>query len=338
MKKVHVLSLITILLFSLSVLTYNLKHQRGEDLIAGSYFVTGLKSDLITNVKVAQPDEEIVLQKQKDSFVLGNHHGFLASNKEINNFLFDITKIQIRDSIGVAPKEYKDLLVDDNQFKLNVTFSYKNGKQLSFYIGKDWKGKGSYLRMAGEDKVYISDQPLYFMASVDKFIEKDIAKIDSQKIEEIRVKSDKELIFAKKADKFEVNLKNAKPEKVEEYVKGLEEIKFEKFLPPNDQSISKINFDKKAFIKLKNNIQYEFDLAQTDKKYYLKTKAISLDSSDQITISANDDVQKLKEVEEVIKSRGELDWYNRKNQNWIFEISEYEFKKLIKEGDDFKNI
>ena len=91
------LGLITLVLFVISLTTYYFDNRRGSADIAGTDLIAGLNVEKLQGFSVKTSSEEFKFQKENESFLLISHQGFTASNERVNDLLYKLASIKIRE-------------------------------------------------------------------------------------------------------------------------------------------------------------------------------------------------------------------------------------------------
>ena len=121
--KLRTLSILTGFLFVLSVFVYLNENKRGVDLLAGSDYVKGLDVNKIKKISLSFSDNKIItLTRDSNQFVLENYKSYPASTDRVNDLIYKIASIQVREKVssGASEGELKRYGLDDDQKKYLV--------------------------------------------------------------------------------------------------------------------------------------------------------------------------------------------------------------------------
>ena len=120
--KLRTLSILTGFLFVLSVFVYLNENKRGVDLLAGSDYVKGLDVNKIKKISLSFSDNKIItLTRDSNQFVLENYKSYPASTDRVNDLIYKIASIQVREKVssGASEGELKRYGLDDDQKKIS---------------------------------------------------------------------------------------------------------------------------------------------------------------------------------------------------------------------------
>lgn|GEM_PF-6620957 len=332
-KSILKLTLTCVVLFVLSILTYKWDHYRGVELVAGSEFLNALDIDNISSFSIrAKNGESLVFTRTGDSFNLQNYSNYPASGSEINELLYKLSTISVREK--VSGNDFKKYGVDESD--ANYHFSFLNEKSeivLNFYVGKSYNNKGNYIRKAQSTQIYLSESPLEVKLDKKSFVEKNILDFDKEKLERLELSGD--VVIVKKDEAWVIDgLSKAKyqDEYIEEAIDDLQKVEFDNFYPEDDANVANLSFTQGANITLSNKMIYKLALARDKNRYFLKAQA---ETPEEIVLNPNASSEKLEEVNDLIKVQSGAENFNLRFKNWVFEISEYEYNKFIKKKNEF---
>lgn len=339
MKLKH-LSILTACLFFLSLVVFGLKNQRGNDLIAGSDFIKGLDVNSIHKIKISfKEGEAISLKRDENKFVLSDHNSYPASNSKVNDLIFKIANLQVKEKIAssVEDGDLKAYELDEvGRHYLVEIFDFKESNIVSFRVGKSKNG-GRYLFREGKNDVYLSKNSLWLNSTYKSFVDTLLVKFNKEEVERITLQSDRAIDLLKNEDKFIVKSPEGvkfSDKKIDEYVSSLGQIRFEEYYKYNDPSVFDLEF-KETKIKLKNGLVYKIDLAEKKEDRYLKVNALIDEMPQQFTVSQSDGVDKLQDIEDVVKAQSEAQLFNLEKAGWVYKVDKSVYEKLLKKSNYF---
>ncbi|MFW5887667.1 MAG: DUF4340 domain-containing protein, partial [Bacteriovoracia bacterium] len=265
--KLKTLTTITSVLFVLSLVVFFIKNQKGLDLTHGSEYITGLDIARISKIELsAENDKTLIFQKDNNRFILANKKNFPADNKEINELIFKIANIRIAKKVTDNPSEerLKELRLSDSNFRYQIQLFNNDGNEMiSFKVGKNVSGEGSYLYKNGQDEVYLSQNTLWFSSSPKGYFNTKLIDIKDEDIKKLKVNA---------------------TDKDKDYFKHFTNISFDNFYDFDDQSVTHINFDTDIELCLKNYLVYKLALGKNDKEHFLKISALVDEVADKIIV------------------------------------------------------
>lgn len=337
------LATITGILFVISLGVFYLENQRGTDLVEGSDYIQGLDIGKIHKISLSfskDKDENIIFNRDGSRFVIENHKSYPASTEKINDLIYQIASLQIKEKVTSSPsesdlKEY-ELDADSRQYLVEI-YDNDNKKTVSFSVGKSHKGRGNYLYKEGGDSVYLSKESIWINSSYRNFVDTSLLDVKKDDIETVQLETDTLIELAKKDKEFTLvkpEQKDFKKEKVEEYFNSFSGIQFSEFYKHNDEEIQKLSFDKGIKVHLKNKLTYKLSLSEKENEHFIKVNALTHNIPQQMTLNAADKEQ-VKQVEDMAKARTVAERFNLEKGAWIYKVSPSTFEKLVKKTKDF---
>jgi len=339
MKLKH-LSVMTACLFFLSLAVYVDKNQRGTDLIAGSDFIKGLDVNSIDKIKLSfKDDKSISFKRNGNKFVLSGHKSYPASNAKINDLIFKIANLQVKEKAASSVEEddlKKYELDEKNRHYLVEIFDSEGERTVGFRVGSSKDG-GRYLYKEGKKDVYLSKNSIWLNSSYKNFVDTLLLKLQKDEIKKVSLHSDKSIELIKAEDKFQLKRPEglkANEKKMESYVSSIGQIRFEDYYQFNDPSVFDLKY-KEATIELKNGLVYKLELAKKKKDHYLKVSALLDEMPQHFTVSQSDGPDKLQGIEDVVKAQAEAQRFNIDRAGWVYKIDKGVYEKLLKKSNYF---
>lgn len=340
--KLKTLSICTIILFILSILVYNNENKRGVDLLAGSDYIKGIDINKIQKISLTfGPDEKLVLQRDANHFVLENHKSYPAATEKINDLIYKIANIQVKEKISsnADEDELKKYELDNSKKKYLVEIFDNSGKRtISFRVGRSFKGKGNYLYKEGKKDIYLSADNLWINSSYKDFINTVLLNVNKDEVEKVTLETDKNLEFIKNENGFTVNAQDKnkyKEEKVQEYLNGLSNLRFEEFYSVTEPKYQGLNFTEDIKIKLRNKMIYKISLAKENNEHYVKLAGLLEEAPSQFVVSKDDGKEELQKIEDVIRAQGEVQRLNMEKGAWVYKVNKSVYEKIAKDSKFF---
>lgn len=340
--KLKTLSIFTGVLFIISLFVYSNENKRGTDLLTGSDYVKGLDINKIQKISLSfSGDKKITFTRDANKFVLENHKSYPASTDKINDLIYKIASIQVKEKITSNANDS-----DLSKFELNKEkrkylvelFDNDGKKTVAFSVGKSYKGKGNYLLREGKDEVYLSKKSLWINSSYKDFINTVLFDVKKNDIEKISLSSDKDIEILKKDKEFVVEHPSDfkfKKEKVEEYTKNFSFVKFNDFYPVTDSKVKSLKFDKNVKLQLKNKLIYKISLAHEKDEHFVKLSALLEEAPKKFVVRQDDGKEELQKIEDVIKAQGEAQKINIERGVWVYKVDKSVYEKLAKNSKFF---
>lgn len=340
--KLKTLSIFTSILFVISIFMYVNENKRGTDLLTGSDYIKGLDISKVQKINLSfKEGKTISLTRDSNKFVLENHKSYPAATDKVNDLIYKIASIRVKEKIasGANEDDFEKYELDDKGAKYKVELIDNDGKKtVSFRVGKSYKGKGNYLLKDGKDEIYLSENTLWLNSSYKDFINTVLLEVKRDEIEKVSLKTDKDLKIVKKDNEFVVEEprgKKYKKEKVEEYTKSFSSIRFKDFYTIREPKVQSLDFDKVIKIQLKNKLIYKMSLAKDKEDYFLKLTALLEEAPTQFVVKQDDGKEELQKIEDTIKAQEEAQRINMEKGAWVYKVDKSTYEKIAKESKYF---
>ena len=339
--KLKNLSILTGVLFVISIFVFVSENKRGTDLLAGSDYIKGLDVNNIQKIVLNLKNEKkLVLSRDGNQFVLENHKSYPAASEKINELIYKIASIKVEKKVSpdVEEDDLKKYELDAKSYQYAVDiFDNSDKKTVSFRVGKRDKGK-VYLFKEGDKNVYLSQSNVWINSSYKHFVDTTLLDVQSDDIEKISLKSDTQIEIARKNKEFVVEKpgnKKFKKDKAKEYSKSFVSLKFDDFYSHGEPEVQALNFAKKVSLQLKNKLIYEVRLAKKKKDYFVKLSARVDEVPPNIVLKKDDGEEKLKDIGNIIEAKTSAQRFNLKKGRWVYGINKSLYDKLAKTSKSF---
>jgi hypothetical protein len=313
-------------------------NSRGVDLVAGSEFINSLDIDKVSRISLTGKNgEELIFERNEDSFTLGNFSNYPVKGPEITDLIYKISSITVKEK--VSGKKHSKYGVDKKSATYRMRFFDNKGSEiLGVYVGNSYNEVGNYIRREGQEQIYLTEGVFEVPLDKNSFVEKNILDFDKDKVKRLDLGS--EVVIEKNNEGWIINgldKSKYKEEQVDEAVTELSQVQFDNFYPETDTRVSNLSFTRGASIVLNNKMIYKLALARDKDKYFIKAQASLEDITDDIVLNPQGDNESIKEVNDIIKVQSGAQNFNLRFKNWVFEISEIEYNKFIKEKTGFSD-
>lgn len=340
--KLKTLSLLTGVLFLISVFVFINENKRGTDLLAGSDYIKGLDIGKVHKIVLHfKENKKITLTRDANKFVLQDHKSYPAASDKVNDLIYKIASIQVKEKVSsnVSKENLEKYELGEKSRRYLVELFDNDGKKtVSFRVGKNQTGKGNYLYKEGQKMVYVSKNNLWLNSSYKDFINTVLLDINQEDIEKVSLKSDIQIELAKKDKEFIVEShpkKKLKNEKAKEYIEGLSSIKFDDFFTPEGPETGSLEFTKDIEIQLSNKLIYKLALAKGKEGHFIKLHALVNEIPDKIVVRQDDGKEKLQNIENMVKAQGDAQRINLEKGRWVYKIEKSVYEKLVKDSRFF---
>ena len=259
----RILSAVTGFLFVISLGVFYMENRKGVDLVEGSDYIKGLDVEKINKISLSfTGDKSLTFERDGTKFVISNHKAYPASTKKINDLIYKIASLQVKEKVASKPSE-KDL----EEYELNPKsrryfieiYDNSGAKTVSFFVGKSQKNRGNYLYKEEGDAVYLSRETIDLDSSHQDFLDIVLIDIKKDEIESVELETDDidVIELVKKDKKFSLvkpPKKDFKEEEVEEYFGNFSNLRLDGFYKHDEKEVQVLSFDKKNQCSPKQSI------------------------------------------------------------------------------------
>ena len=262
------------------------------------------------------------------------------SSEKIQEFLLELTDLRLGDLVTIDPKRHALFRLLDppsekqewDEGKHATTVSLMRGddsKLLEIYLGKNREqGSGQYLRYGGNDEVYLLPESLEIDTDPNEWLNKSLLKLNDQMIQKITIQKSSDPTFTLNYDNeskrwilVEDPETALKDDIINDMKKRLEDLSFSKIISgsvsDNSSGRTELTVMDVALID-----GYIYSLQVGEKENSDGNHVMSLRMSIQIESDSPD-------------LRKEMERFNQRNGDLLFEIRSWEAKDLLKKQVDF---
>jgi hypothetical protein len=266
------------------------------------------------SIEISSGDKKIKLYLEDSKWKVENRFGFNADFKKISSLIKKLESAEVIHSYDRTEKFIEEFGLgrnSKNTDQTSLTLKDQNGTPLfQILFGKQRKKGGTYFLIPGNEKIYLAKNEVDIDTDPTNWVLKELLDIKDQKIVKAAVfdsRSNK-ILEIKRSDKnfepvFPKNMKSFDTSKIKDF-----------FSFPENLSFSEIEEEKK---NRKEEYRFEF----------------TLENKGEIIISVVNRKKRLISVKTEDTLESEIN-FSRKMENYIFEISEFDFKRLLFSPED----
>ena len=332
------LSLLTGSLFIISILVFVSESRRGTGLLSGSDYIKGLDVEKIQKIVLHfDGEKKTTLTRDGNHFVLENHKSYPAASDKVNDLIYRIASIEVKEEISNNADEelLKQFELDEKSRKYFIELFDNDGKRtVAFRVGKSSRGKGHYLFREGKNSVHLSLSSFWLNSSHKEFVDTNLLSLKQDEIDRLSLENSK-IELVRKGEEFTLAgtsaNKNFKKEKAEEYVKNLALLKFDDFFTPGETEVQALKFNRKVRIQMKNKLVYQISLAKKKDSYFAKLNALVHELPEKVVVRQDDDKEKLQQIEGMIKAQEVAQKVNREKSAWVYKIDKSSYENIVKD-------
>ena len=308
--------------------------------VSGSLLIQGLDPAKVHKIIIKGKNDAVTLaRKEGAGFVVKERDDYPASAKAINELIYESTEIICKDKTTDSKANHEELGVGEGGDEaVSVSFIGAGGKPLIGYIkGKSAKVGGAYVRLAGNDTVYVSDKYLPVAETPTDYINKEIVRIPEKDIQsvEVLVGKDAYTISAGEENKDRQtasapdlkNIAEGKRAKITEVAAVFGALASLDMSDVAAASKIKLTWNATYTCHLTSGLSYTIQLAKDGEKHYAKISAKG-PKGREITVGKDDSPEELRKKEALIFAIETPERFNPEHAPWVYELSSWKAENL----------
>jgi hypothetical protein len=312
-----------------------------RDYVSGSYLIQGLDSPQVSSILIGSGVDAVKLKRKGNGFVVASKDDYPAVMSKINKLVRTCLDIRTINKVTSDASNHFDLEVVEDKARTLVKFFRADPNEedqliTGVVVGKtETQTNQVYVRKADSDEVYtVKTAPVVRKSSLD-YVEKEIVNIIKDRVKSVTVSSsegsyvlrvedgnDSKIILEGLPEGREIHDSNC-----ESVLSALSSFSFSDL--SSASSMPDLKFDRSYVSELNDTVVYSFDIAQSDDKSYVKCTANY--SGDKLII---EDPDKLAEIAAKIAASGNARKFSQRHSGWVYEISEWKAKNLIRKFEE----
>jgi len=313
------------------------KPSQSSNLVSGP-LIGGLDVDQVAEIVISDNAEKTktTIVRSENRFVLAEKENYPASVRKVNELIGNCLDIHTAELQTESADFHKDLGVTEDTAASSITLLGADEKPIVGILVSKPTEKGSvYVRLASENKVYLSLNAPYISASPLDYIDKNLLEADSGKITEVSVTDPNGVTYVlKSADQGATVTLDAMPAgkqfKGSDYrtvFTAITNLTVEDVMTAG--KVADLKFDWKYVCKLSDSTVYTLGLGKQDKKTYL---TVSAEFTTTVAKAQEKESQEqLKAKEAKLLARDAAVRLSKKTSGWVYIIPEYNATHLMKD-------
>lgn len=167
---------------------------------------------------------------------------FPVNQYKLAEFLSKITDLKRGLPVSFSEGSHERFEVAEEDYKLKVRFKKTDGASHVLFFGKPATIRQSYVRLAGEDSVYIVDVESWELdTSRDNWLDKGYLRISLENVSAIILD---DMTFKKKDNLFTLGAENYDQSKVDKFLETLTDLQLSHFVQEEELSTDDSGFEK----------------------------------------------------------------------------------------------
>jgi hypothetical protein len=308
-----------------------------------SYLIQGLSTDQIASVVLGTGDDQIILTRKGNRFVVANKDDYPAMSTEINGVIAACLDIKTAEFVTATAANHTDLGVTEAGAAHVVKLFGADQKPLTGVLisPADPERRVSYVRLISSNDVYVTlDRPWPPEFSAMDFIDKTLISLGRSKIKSVTVTSpDQSYTLKTEGDDSVVTLENMPAGKIfkdteyETVFSVLTKVSFNDVTKENSDTTD-LKFDSKYVCRVDDSTVYTFDIAKSEDKAYARCSAMYTDKTLVTKDREVESEEELKKKEAKLLARDNAKKFSEKHSGWIYQIQQDKANSMTKKLDD----
>ncbi len=342
-KKLEILAVAATAMFIWAVIQAKFVNRPAETIKkVKTNLIQGLSPDKIAKIVIGASDKQIILKRRENRFVVVNKDNYPAQTGKVNDLIMDLLGIKTVEFITDNPQNHQDLQVTEEKTRNVVKlFDKENEIITGVIVGKGAETAGTYVRLASENDVYLTEQPPWVREDPLDYLEQKILDLDQKNIARVTV-SDPNGTYTLKSEPNDSGIilvekipegKKLKDNEYEQVFKALTSLSFDDVMSlksaPNN-----LEFDASYACLLHDSTLYKIDIAETNDANYIKCRAEFTGAQKKVTITRDESEEQLKKKEAILLAQDAVQEFNEKHAGWVYKISDYKAKNLTRDFDE----
>jgi hypothetical protein len=339
-KKLMTLGIVAVITIIAAIAVNQIsKPRQSSNLVIGP-LVGGVDVDQVAKIIICgdKNKTKTSIIRSENRFVLAEKENYPASARKVNELIGNCLDIRTAELQTESADFHKDLGVTEDTAASSVTLLGADGKTIvGILVSKPAEKGSTYVRLASENKVYLSLNAPSFSASPMDYVDKNLLEADSKKITEVSVTDPNGATYAlKSADQGATitldNMPAGKQFKGTDYrtvFTAITNLTIEDVTAAS--KVADLKFDWKYVCKLSDSTVYTLGLGKKANKTYLTVSAEFTDTAPVVKEQGQESQEQLKAKEAKLLARDAAVRFGKKTSGWVYIIPEYSASNLMKD-------
>ncbi len=320
------------------------EREETTDFESGMLLIQGLPTEKVHTIRIQRVQGAVTIRTTDEGrFLIDEKGDYPASAEKRADLLLKCLEIRCKDRISRTADSHRALgVAEDSEDAVVIRFNDEDGKTLVGFIkGKDTEtGRGSYVRLLGDDSVYTTEQYLSVYANPTDYVDKQLVAVPKDDVERVEVAAGNGppyVIEREEDGKIALRhipegkqAKGTAYERVFDALSGLNLIDLMRTDEKRD-----LAWDAVYTAHLKNGLSYTVHSARVDDgkegedgdKFYVRLSAASTVGG-RITVRPGESDESLREKEARILGAEKAVKFTEQHAPWVYEVSSWGVRDL----------
>jgi hypothetical protein len=341
-RKLGILAIVAAVMVLWATIQSKLSNRSRVEAVGQTYLLQGLNTSEISSITVGHGDEATRIVQQDGRFVVANAANYPADPKQLNDLITKCLDIKTTERYTDNPKNHEDLEVTEEKAHHVIKFFKADGSLLTgVVVGKSVEaGQGAYVRLAGEDTVYLTDSAPWFRSTALEYVNQEIASVERADVNSVRVTTpDGAYVLRSVNDGDDVTMdklpegETLKASDAKSVLTALTSLRFDDVNTP--ANLSGLVFDHLYVCRLDDSTEYMLRLAKKDDKTYVTCEAKFADTTP-VTMKPGqvESEEELKKKEAKLQAQEAAQKFTLRHRGWVYEIPDWKANYLTKKQSE----
>jgi len=298
--------------------------------------IQGLDTSEIGSIQIGHGDEATKIVRQEGRFVVANEANYPADPKQLNDLITKCLDIKTIELYTDNAKNHEDLEVTEEKAKNVIQFFKADDSLLTgVIVGKSLEsGKGTYVRLAAKDPVYLVESAPYFRSTPLEYVDQEIVSIKPEDVNTVTVTTPDGPYTLRPGTGGDGAVmdglfagKTLKDSDAKSVLGALNSLRFDDVNTP--AAMGDLDFDHLYVCLADDSTRYRLRLAKKGEKTYAKFDAKYTDTTPvTMTQGQVESEEELKKKEAKLQAQEKAQKFTLRHRGWIYEIPDWKAKYL----------
>lgn len=340
-RNLMILAITAVVMVLLAMVTTKMARQSRTTVEGSTALIQGLDPDKVMKIVItSQTDGTLSLERRGSGFVVADKHGYPAKTAEINELITTCLDIQTSGAYTESAQNHEALGVSDEEAEKSVRFYGSDDKMITgILLGKQRdQDQGKYVRLAGQDAVYITYQIGWVSTRAKDYMETDLGSYPKAEVESVTVKAPDSQYTLVKDEQGRVVPQSEYPEglepkqyEIDAVFQALDRVSFEDVYKAGIRD--DLVFDHTYICTMDTSARYTIELAVAGDETFIRCSAEFLDQTPITKDRGVESEEQLKEKEAKLLAMDAVEEFNARHQGWVYKIVNWQKENFTKDFD-----
>lgn len=336
-RNLSVLAAVALSLTAINVLIHVTSRASRPSFREGAPLIQGLAPQKVGRIVVASEDEKTTLARREGGFVVEELSGYPASMTEVNDLLVELLDITCDEKVTETPENHAELgVAEDSAGATSVSLFGEDDERLLAVIKNSAAGRpGSYVRLLGEDAVFLTDDYISIASRPVDFIEREpFSEVPGSGVRSVEVSVGDASFALRRGEEDGVRLVDvpegrvARQSECERVFNAWQDLRVVG-VQRAGQGDGELTWDGVYLLKLDGPLAYTIVTAEDGEGFRARLSARGPGVSE-VEVRPGEGDEELKEKESVLLAEEQAQQFNARHAGWEYEISSWTARNLRK--------